>query len=235
MTIDDWTLSGNPKNPSYALDFDGVDDYVNCGNGAAHNVTSKFTYSAWVKVATPPSNWGYYIVGRGAAAANGYKELRIGTWASSDRKVGFTYYTGGWTDTLSNSEIPFEEWTLVTVTFDSSLASENIKFYINAIADGTANRTSALSTTSDNTTIGGNGNANHYTNGQIDDVRIYNYALSQSEILNIYQDTNATLRLRYPIFKAPVAAGGRIMSSLVNYGGLAGHGGLAGQKGGLAA
>jgi len=33
----------------------------------------------------------------------------------------------------------------------------------------------------------------------------------------------------------PVAAGGRIMSSLANYGGLVAHGGIAGKHGGLAA
>jgi len=40
-----WTSSGRFGS---ALQFDGVDDYVDCGNGASLNITTAVTVEAWV-------------------------------------------------------------------------------------------------------------------------------------------------------------------------------------------
>ena len=38
----------------YALRFDGVDDYVDCGNGESLNLLGPLTLEAWVKPEAPP-------------------------------------------------------------------------------------------------------------------------------------------------------------------------------------
>ena len=71
-------LSGNNNNgtltngPTYtgvskdaAIVFDGVDDYVDCGNNSTVNLNSSFTINCWVKISpTAPSSSGKGIVGK---------------------------------------------------------------------------------------------------------------------------------------------------------------------------
>ena len=44
-----------PFTNTYSLDFDGVDDYVDCGNGAL-DITGSITLSCWVKSTNTGSN-----------------------------------------------------------------------------------------------------------------------------------------------------------------------------------
>jgi hypothetical protein len=40
-----------------ALEFDGVDDYVNCGNDSSLDFTSEITLEAWAKPVITNANW----------------------------------------------------------------------------------------------------------------------------------------------------------------------------------
>lgn len=75
----------------------------------------------------------------------------------------------------------------------------------------------------------------------MDDIRCWDRELTVGEIFNVYKDAKTgykkTLKQRRKVRVLPAAAppvgGGRIMSTLVNSGGLVGVGGIAGQGGGL--
>ena len=44
-----------------AFDFDGVDDYVNCGNDSSLNPTAAGTIEVWVKSNGQEANWPYIV------------------------------------------------------------------------------------------------------------------------------------------------------------------------------
>ena len=85
---------------------------------------------------------------------------------------------GSETPYRSNTALNQDQWYHVAVTWDGT----NIKFYLNGALDATSAFTSGVPSASRQPYIGKVDNNTAYMNGKIDELRIYNYALSQSEI-----------------------------------------------------
>ena len=89
-------------------------------------------------------------------------------------------YIGGEQNATGTSALPLNAWTHVAVTFDGA----NLRLYVN----GTLVRMTAIGGSIIASTgalrIGGNSIWPEWFNGQIDDVRIYNRALSAGEVQN---------------------------------------------------
>jgi len=167
-----------------ALNFDGTDDYVEI----PHNETltsSNFTIEAWIylssdvvgtqarivsKQETISKSYSFDIFGNGYGGSTGNQLLSsIGTGAT-------------WYNFLSTTHLSNQTWYHVAGTQEGT----NSKIYI----DGQLDKNGTTSTqTANNTgvlTIGcqkqTGTNATYFFNGTIDEVRIYNRALSQQEI-----------------------------------------------------
>src|SRR6185295_1497182 len=97
-------------------------------------------------------------------------------------------WTGNDTSVFSGSAIPLNTWTHVAVTINGDLTT----FYVNGQVAGAANqdRGDAIDNTSTGVSIGreeysGSLPAGRwFFNGKLDDIRIYNRALTQAEIQN---------------------------------------------------
>ncbi len=154
--------------------FDGVDDYVDAGNDASLNITSAITFEAWVK----PINLSVTfqgIIAKGAGGLNGYR-FAIGT---SQKPYIEINDNGIYSDVvLSNNK-----WYHIVSTADGT----NLIIYVNGVGTSTAS-TALPASTASTIMIGKLGK---YFNGSIDEVRIYNRALSASEIAVMY---NTSLR-----------------------------------------
>ncbi|WP_445475414.1 LamG-like jellyroll fold domain-containing protein [Methanococcoides methylutens] len=86
----------------------------------------------------------------------------------------------------STAETNFNEWYFVTVTKDGS----ELKFYINGELKDTKTSAVSIPESDTNLLIGIDPpGTSEYFRGSMDDLRIYNVALSQSEINAIYQGT----------------------------------------------
>lgn len=177
-----WTSSGRFGS---ALTFDGTDQSVQVaspvglptGNGAR-------TVAAWVnlagEVATSGTNRFQSLVSWGTPLADAQL-------FSLERAAAGSYarlYVTGWNNDAAGATtdaLPLGEWVHVAVTFDGS----TLRFYRNGLADG-------LTAASYSTTLGaaglliGNIAANdgwHVgLNGRLDELYVYNRALSASEI-----------------------------------------------------
>ncbi len=167
--------------------FDGVDDYVNVGNANSLNITGTITITAWIK-----SN-GTQSISRGLVTK--YSSTNLRAYALSKiadaRTVSWNYqrlntpYTAG--DTLvSNSSLSDSVYTFVAVTFTPSVSAI---IYFNGVQDAidTTDIQSAIASTTASLEIGRQTDVSTYFNGSIDEVRIYNRALSASEINYLYQ------------------------------------------------
>lgn len=159
-----WTTEGEDDK---ALKFDGIDDYVNCGNGSTLNITDKLTIEVWIQ---PAGSADEAIV---------YKDGAYRLYINSSHKlVGSIYYSGVWHDVISSSSIVRNEstWTNVSLTYNKDEGTgEELKLYINGAIDVTGNHTTSINTSPHNLYIGKDHNNEQYPfEGVIDEVCISN-------------------------------------------------------------
>jgi len=171
-----------------ALSFDGVDDYVETGNLSQINSVSGFTYSAWVYRTGAPSSYTGIVSRKEGAPAVPSTDLLLKTPSDIFFRVGVDQNSFGYT---SSALIAINEWHHVVGVFDGSGSSntDKLKIYVDgaqqSITTASTAPTSAPSMTA-NLTIGFYNQTPFYFPGKIDDVRVYNRALSASEVLQLY-------------------------------------------------
>ena len=185
------------------LQFDGVDDYVDCGNNASLDITDAITVEAWVNINVDESgriaskhgggSYGWTLI-RGVSNDN--IEWRIST-TGSDWNGGFT----------SLNIFKINTWYHIVATYDGSY----MRMYVNGVEDTggdfPVSLTGSINVAPASTQIGRDevsGTSGCFP-GTIDEVRIYNHALTAAEVKQLYHDPFCNL-LRVPI--RYVAAGG---------------------------
>lgn len=168
-----WT-SGKTKN---ALSFDGS-NYVTMGN--VLNLTAQITVSVWVNASSWAGNWPM-IVAKDVNVA--YLLMQNDDVGGS--KMGFRIGAAGAPNTANGStDLNINQWYHVAGTYDGT----TIKIYVNGILDGSQARAGSIPTSANALQIGGYGGL--VFTGKIDDVRIYNRALSAQEIYTLYLNDN---------------------------------------------
>jgi hypothetical protein len=159
---------------NYGLEFDGVSDYVDCGNDNSLSITKEMTVDFWIKINsyTPSGSWPN-IVGKGNENSNGWRIYQ----EQNSKKLVFAYNDGttGHFILHTGDELQLNEWYHIAVTF--SLSQGIAKIYINGVQYKDSNDIYEIKGNTDSLFIGGG-----VFNGAIDEVRIYNRALSQAEI-----------------------------------------------------
>ena len=174
-----WTENGY----SYGgLSFDGVDDYVDCGSDSSLDLTSDFSVEMWIKVSSLESAQKLYY--RGTWEQGGFEfdlntagSIQLYTWQSGANQLSIS--TAG--------DIVVNEWTHVVAIKDGT----SVKFYKNGdeLTLGTTGTHTNCASISADAIIGIHGVdlSSGPFNGSIDEVRIYNRALSAEEIRQHYQ------------------------------------------------
>jgi hypothetical protein len=170
-----------------SLNFNGSSDYVNLPTGLMNGLT-QWTVSGWVKADSLADNVSPFL---GSNAANGLPAIRY--------KSGGYWQVYAWdgaasiiSDLRSNYAPQTGVWYHLVVTFDGSTG----KLYSNGVDVSSGGSFSALTLRSDTTGVRIGGGATTSANafdGLIDDVRIYNRALSAAEIRQLSSDEPATM------------------------------------------
>jgi PKD repeat protein len=155
-----------------ALLFDGVNDNVNLGN---FNVTgNQMTISTWVY-----SN-GYQDDDRIISKTTGTSESAHYWMVSlSSSRLRFRLRTGTQTKSLrTNVVFPMNQWVHVAAVYDGS----RMRIYQNGIEVANTAKSGNIATSSAPVLLGANPNNYSVWNGRIDEMVIYNRALSTVEI-----------------------------------------------------
>ncbi len=184
-----------------AYSFDGSNDYINVPDSSVLDLTNQITLSAWVYISNYVS-WGG-IVGKGDGSFGPYS-MQLGS-GNSNLRLSYNMQDP-WTNYLdSNSIISQGQWSLVTITYDGS----NVKHYINGNLDRTTSFSTSFSQTNADICIGCDPpGANEFFNGKVDEVAIWNRALVDGEILQLYNSTNG-YSLSLSGAQAPICAAGQ--------------------------
>ena len=161
-----------------AMQFDGSATYVDCGNSSDFNI-SRITVSFWAKRVNDTGGF-EPIVSKWLGASND-REWLIGIdnvdewyWQTSQDGVNSVNLSSGVTSTLN-------EWTYIVGTFDGS----TMKIYVNSDEKNSTSQTSFLNGSAD-IEIGSSNAGSVDFDGSISKVRIFNYALTPTQIRQMY-------------------------------------------------
>jgi len=154
-------------------DFDGMDDYISLSSAITNTI---YTLDFWYKMGVNDGSYGYFAssvnTGFAISEGGGFGGLFYGDF----------YYYNGTAPTILGSIPSLTEWNSVTSIIDTS--SNIIKVYGNGSLISN-NSVSNLSTSITNIGryIAGN---THFLNGNLAPYKIYNRALSPTEVLQNY-------------------------------------------------
>jgi uncharacterized repeat protein (TIGR02543 family) len=160
-----------------AFNFDGS-SYVDLGNDSSLKMSSEVTITAWIKT-TFPGSWHTVLSDHGPGNDNG-KILRF-----NGSEIQFLLGVDGsttvrYTFDLSASNI----WQHVAATFDGSV----MKLYINGQLVNSQANSRTIAQNPNHLLIGKSGFGEYFV-GAIDEVAIYNRALTITEIISMYEAT----------------------------------------------
>ncbi len=188
VEANDGSLAGDPVWMPFdgrvdgSLAFDGGDDgdgdYVNCGNSGVFDIRNEITLSAWIKVDEFTDSWRPIITkGDNAWRLQSARIDNPGTleFACTGLLVPYTQ----WGNVLGNIRIDDGLWHHVAGVYDDA----KISLYIDGVLDVTSVASGQININDYDVLIGSNAQKpDRFFNGLIDDVGVYNYALSPEQI-----------------------------------------------------
>ncbi len=162
-----------------AIQFDGNSTYMDCGYNRMFS-TAQTTISFWLKPAENDEIT--YILNR---ASLDLTSIDYNLILFPDGKVELGIGQGNTESAylLSNSVVPPEVWTHITITLNGSAAN----IYINGQFDNSIDYSQRDTSGDYNLIIGSFGGLSNFYRGMIDDIRIYNRALSRQQIVSLAQ------------------------------------------------
>lgn len=183
------TLQGNPVwQPSGgkskgALLFDGDGDYVRVGNKPIFDIAGEITIAAWIKVNRFDKDW-QAIVTKGDSAWRLQRNQNKDSleFACTGLKIPGNSPYGG---LYGQKGINDGQWHHAVGVYDGN----KMYLYVDGVLDTSQAASGGIDTNDQPVYIGENSEmANRFWNGLIDDVRIYNYALDESQVKALYSE-----------------------------------------------
>jgi hypothetical protein len=195
-----------------SLLFDGSNDHATATVGA-NLKPARLSCGAWFRIPSGAVSGGILCHGGG-----GYR-LYVGTigagGTSANDKLSLSVYNGSafGTATSANS-VEDSLWHFGLGTFDGS----NVRLYLDGVLQATTALTGSMTSLGNNFTLGADqgGSTARFT-GEIDDGMVFNYALSDSQVVELFKATKSeldpTLNWTFPLWYAAeqaAVAGGKV-------------------------
>ncbi|WP_421753260.1 LamG-like jellyroll fold domain-containing protein [Croceimicrobium sp.] len=169
------SLSLNAQN---ALNFDGADDRLSCGNDASVQLSgSAISLEAWIfPTAWTTQVWQGNIINKENNSPDYGYMLRCG----DNGKLNFNLGNGSWNElTTAANTLSLNTWQHVAGTYDGSM----IRLYVNGIQVDSASMSMSFSSGLQNLTVGNWSNTpDRAFMGSIDEVRVWNIVRTKGEI-----------------------------------------------------
>ena len=160
-----------------SLNFDGADDYAKVTSPTyLPSAAQPFTSSMWIKSTSSTSN--LYLLKWGVGGTSNTMNALI--YQGGSGSFSHAFYSNdlnSGANTVTNGS-----WNHLVATFDGTTR----KLYVNGVLKNSDTPTTPNVTAGQSLYIGSYSTPSNYFPGQIDDVRIYNYALTATQIKQLY-------------------------------------------------
>jgi hypothetical protein len=169
-----------------AMSFDGEDDYVEINDSDSVNITNEITLSSWINPCHLSGSqfivakWQYGNINCSYGCRLDNQNLRFFLAKGHNKTV----------KTFTDLQVIANTWNHIVVTYDGNV----MKGYVNSIPSSqTESFAGPINSTSEPMAIGynpgypGPGVGGNYFNGQIDEVALFNRALSEPEVGQLYR------------------------------------------------
>jgi hypothetical protein len=155
-----------------AVALDGAGSYVKVADKSAFDFAGELTVASWVNIHSVPSEW-MAIITKGDTA------WRF-SMAHQDPKIHFSVNHFYSTDGINGStDLTLNQWHHVAAVYDG----KTLRLYVDGKLDATQPWTGGIAKNDSDVVIGENAEqTGRFFDGLIDDVRVYDYALSEGEI-----------------------------------------------------
>lgn len=166
--------------PGQGLQFDGTNDFVNVPNHPVLNISNEITIEAWVNYSKTTGTQD--VVSKSSSSVNnsyifprtvdGWRNLQFWIYLNGPGAKTLTVPFGG---ALNDKR---DQWHHLAATYDGYY----MKIYIDGVLAGTQAQSGNIFTNSNALTIGNQKGQTEYFGGKLDDIRIWNRALTACEI-----------------------------------------------------
>jgi len=164
-----------------ALEFDGSDDYLDVPEPNVGSSPTLFSISGWIK---PESGGQSFFI---TPQSNGRDQLLSHDRGNEDFSicVAASANTNGRCYITADNSMPYGKWSHFTAVVDE--ADDTIQLYINGQLKKDVTDSDPIADWSNRWIIGQRGNGSYYFNGTLDDVRVYDRALTEANVQDLYQ------------------------------------------------
>ena len=195
------STSDHNGKPNAAYHFDGTTSYILVKDNAALRLNNTdYTINCWEKQESYGATFGSVIAcKRGAGNNNGWSYGVHGYTYNGGATVGqTTMQISGGTDiaAIGATSLNLNTWYMLTTVYN--VKKQQISYYINGVLDNVANNipSPVLTATSDmyiGTDNPATGTSGYFFKGSLDDMSMFNRALTATEIKKIYNLTSSAL------------------------------------------
>jgi hypothetical protein len=194
-----WTTTGSAGG---SVSFNGIDGYISIPNSASLNIagTTPYSISMWTKgIGSSPNNWETLITKQPEGSCSGgyFMFYNKDPAVQTKNKIGFAVsHACSQESVIYSTKTDWDQntWYHIVGTWDGTTNPNSLKLYVNGElnAQETAQYPTILENTA-NLRIGSwPTNPNAYFKGQIDEIKIYERALTADEVRVQYNSAPTT-------------------------------------------
>jgi PKD repeat protein len=157
-----------------ALQFNGTNAWVSVNDSVSLDLSAGMTLEAWVYPTDLTTGGGNTVISKEQSGGIVYT-----LYANGNKNIPLSsFYNGGYRTILGSNQLLVNKWTHLVVTYDGQYQ----RLYINGSQVAIQVQNRLIQPSNGALRIGGNSIFGEYFKGYIDEVRIYNRALTEAEV-----------------------------------------------------
>jgi chitodextrinase len=164
-----WTTAGMYGD---ALSFNGTNARVDINDAASLHLTTAMTLEAWVNPSAVSSAW------RDLVYKGNDNYYLMATTDHSSLPGGGIIAGGTYAETFGTTILATNTWTHLATTYDGA----TLRLFVNGVQVSSVAKTGTILTSTNPLQLGGDSIYGQYFQGLIDEVRVYNVALTAAQI-----------------------------------------------------
>ncbi|TAN57910.1 DUF4215 domain-containing protein [Patescibacteria group bacterium] len=163
------------------LEFDGADDYVEISNSPLLSFSSPFTIEGWINLAQYTGSAAMIFDKYDGAGVKGL-ELYVRTVGPCANKFEGSPNNNDYCDSVSGTNIDLNAWYHIAQTYNGA----NFRIYVNGVEQGSGLPFTGNISNNQSLRFGSDANGNSKFKGKMDEMHIWNKALTDNQIQSIY-------------------------------------------------